>query len=203
MISATLLLRLSVDGIDGPSSIRLLKAALCNRSSNCRFQCRTQVVPRIAARVAEFVREQIAAAGAPASVLRNTCITFCMHPDWVITVRARPNSVLTGDFVTAPEVSPIFGRHSRASVRRAFWRKLDSSVNTGTRCRQRPPGRGCFAQACRPQCTPGTQYLILEVSADFSERQQNLLGREVPELVDRVTWVDRLPDEHQGRHSGQ
>ena len=40
--------------------------------------------------------------------------------------------------------------------------------------------------------------LILEVSADLSERQKTLLGREIPDLVDRVTWLDRLPDEHHG-----
>ena len=42
------------------------------------------------------------------------------------------------------------------------------------------------------------RYSILEVSADLRERQQTLFEREIPDLINRVVWLDRLPDRHEG-----
>ena len=42
------------------------------------------------------------------------------------------------------------------------------------------------------------RYAIIEVSADLRERQQVLVRKEVPELADRVAWLDRMPDRHTG-----
>jgi SAM-dependent MidA family methyltransferase len=41
------------------------------------------------------------------------------------------------------------------------------------------------------------RYLILEVSADLRARQQSHLAATVPQLADRVSWLDRLPDQMQ------
>jgi SAM-dependent MidA family methyltransferase len=38
------------------------------------------------------------------------------------------------------------------------------------------------------------RYLILETSADLRQRQRDLLQRDLPQLVERVTWLDALPD---------
>jgi SAM-dependent MidA family methyltransferase len=38
------------------------------------------------------------------------------------------------------------------------------------------------------------QYLILEVSPDLRQRQRQTLGARVPHLLDRVHWLDDLPD---------
>jgi len=101
-----------------------------------------------------------------------------------------------GDFVTAPEVSPIFGA-VLARQCAGVLAQVDSPsiLELGA-------GSGRLAvdvlrKLADLDALP-ERYLILEVSADFSERQKTLLGREIPELVDRVTWLDRLPDEHRG-----
>jgi SAM-dependent MidA family methyltransferase len=43
-----------------------------------------------------------------------------------------------------------------------------------------------------------TRYLILEVSADLRERQQQTIRERVPALFDRVVWLDALPREFIG-----
>jgi SAM-dependent MidA family methyltransferase len=45
---------------------------------------------------------------------------------------------------------------------------------------------------------PPGGYQVLEVSADLRERQERLLREELPGLVDRVTWLDRLPQDFSG-----
>ena len=45
-------------------------------------------------------------------------------------------------------------------------------------------------------------YLVLEVSADLRERQENYLRRRVPDLVHLVTWIDSLPEGHRGLVTG-
>jgi SAM-dependent MidA family methyltransferase len=42
------------------------------------------------------------------------------------------------------------------------------------------------------------QYYILEVSPDLRERERDLLALEVPQLLERVTWLNRLPTLHSG-----
>jgi SAM-dependent MidA family methyltransferase len=41
-------------------------------------------------------------------------------------------------------------------------------------------------------------YRILEVSADFRERQQAYIKDTIPQFAGRVSWLDRLPDAHHG-----
>ena len=43
------------------------------------------------------------------------------------------------------------------------------------------------------QARPPRQYLLLELSADLRERQRARLAAQVPWLLDRVQWLDRLP----------
>jgi SAM-dependent MidA family methyltransferase len=42
------------------------------------------------------------------------------------------------------------------------------------------------------ECLP-QRYLILETSADLRERQRIYLQRELPDLAQRITWLDELP----------
>ena len=42
------------------------------------------------------------------------------------------------------------------------------------------------------------EYQILEVSADLRERQQTCLRQTVPDLADRVTWLDEFPSQSSG-----
>jgi SAM-dependent MidA family methyltransferase len=42
------------------------------------------------------------------------------------------------------------------------------------------------------------EYWILELSADLRERQKNTIEETAPELIDRVKWLDALPDQFSG-----
>lgn len=80
-----------------------------------------------------------------------------------------------GDFVTAPELGPLFGR-TLARELRAFDRILEIGA-----------GSGALAEVL----ADGREYLILETSADLIRRQKERLGK-------RVQHIDRLPERFSG-----
>ncbi len=101
-----------------------------------------------------------------------------------------------GDFVTAPEVSPLFGRVLARQCADVL-AEIDAAsvLEFGA-------GSGRLAadilQALATLDALPKEYCILEVSADLCERQQQFLRDAVPEHVRRVRWLDRLPDTHTG-----
>jgi SAM-dependent MidA family methyltransferase len=100
-----------------------------------------------------------------------------------------------GDFVTAPELTPLFGRtlaHAIAPVLN----------DTGGEILELGAGSGRLAidvlgELVRLDALP-TRYCILEVSADLRARQQERIARELPQLTDRVKWLDALPTQFSG-----
>jgi SAM-dependent MidA family methyltransferase len=101
-----------------------------------------------------------------------------------------------GDFVTAPELSPWFGRCLARQCAEVL-AKLDggSVLELGA-------GSGVMAadlltELQRLDCLP-REYLILEVSADLRQRQRELLQARVPELLPKLRWLDALPERLQG-----
>ncbi len=101
-----------------------------------------------------------------------------------------------GDFVTAPEISPLFGRvvaKQCAPVLREI--RTASVLEFGA-------GSGTLAlemlRTLQELDALPADYRILEVSADLRERQQRLLHDAMPGYADRITWLDRMPDSHRG-----
>ncbi len=97
-----------------------------------------------------------------------------------------------GDFVTAPEISPLFGRCLAHSCRAV----LESG--SGGDILEFGAGSGQLAidlldELQRSACLP-RRYLILERSAELRQRQQQALQQQLPHLLDRVSWIDHLPD---------
>jgi SAM-dependent MidA family methyltransferase len=95
-----------------------------------------------------------------------------------------------GDFTTAPELSPLFGR----CLARAAAPLLAA---TGGDVLEFGAGSGRLAAILLPAlaelgATP-QRYLILEVSAELRERQQAALAGLPPALSARVDWLDRPP----------
>lgn len=96
-----------------------------------------------------------------------------------------------GDFVTAPEISPLFGRvlgRQFAGVLRALAGGAILELGAGT-------GR-LSVELLKTLDSAGAgpfRYVILEVSADLADRQRRLIRSEVPGMLPRVAWVDRLP----------
>ncbi len=98
-----------------------------------------------------------------------------------------------GDFITAPETSSLFGRCFARQIHQVF-QELDQKIILEF-------GAGSGRLACdvlkeleKLHALPDT-YLILEVSADLRERQQQLIKTQLPHLMDKVEWLDSLPDE--------
>ncbi|MGH8187162.1 MAG: SAM-dependent methyltransferase, partial [Steroidobacteraceae bacterium] len=101
-----------------------------------------------------------------------------------------------GDFVTAPEISPLFSRCVASQCREILEHvSADGILEIGA-------GSGVMAadllsELAARGCLP-ERYSILEVSADLRQRQRETLAARVPQFVGRVHWLDRLPDEHRG-----
>jgi len=99
-----------------------------------------------------------------------------------------------GDFVTAPEISPFFGK--------LLARLAIPLIKEGKGIMELGAGTGLLAlQMLREleahELTP-TYYNILEVSADLRERQHKLLSSELPHLIGRIHWLESLPDQLEG-----
>ncbi len=97
-----------------------------------------------------------------------------------------------GDFVTAPELGPLFAR-TLARVFRERLKRLGSGVIV-----ELGGGSGRFAadalQALEKlDCLPES-WLMLERSADLRQRQFETLRERVPHLLKRIEWLERLPD---------
>ena len=95
-----------------------------------------------------------------------------------------------GDFVTAPEISPLFSRCMAAQVAEVLQLTGGDVLEFGA-------GSGVMAadmlaELERLGCLPD-RYLILELSAELRDRQAHLLRERVPALAGRVHWLDDLP----------
>ena len=96
-----------------------------------------------------------------------------------------------GDFVTAPEVSPLFSRCLARQTAECLARLRGGSVlEVGA-------GSGRMAAdvlaELEVQGPLPAAYLILEVSPGLRQTQHETIRRDVPHLLDRVEWLDRLP----------
>lgn len=91
-----------------------------------------------------------------------------------------------GDFVTAPEISALFGRTLAQQAAQVLGLTAGNILEIG-------PGSGRLAFDLLSELEQMEQlperYFLLEVSADLRQRQQQLLARFAP----RVEWLDRLP----------
>lgn len=103
---------------------------------------------------------------------------------------------VAGDFVTAPEISPLFGRVVARQCQ-AVLEQTDKGeiLELGA-------GSGKLAVDILRwlddrRSLPG-RYLILETSADLQERQQELIREGIPGLGNRVEFVSRLPENFSG-----
>lgn len=87
-----------------------------------------------------------------------------------------------GDFVTAPELSPLFGR--------TLARQIVQLLQPGDAILEFGAGSGVLAETLLSEL-PGIAYKILEPSAELASRQKLRLGN-------RVQWLDRLPERFRG-----
>ncbi|MEO1926756.1 MAG: SAM-dependent methyltransferase [Gammaproteobacteria bacterium] len=98
-----------------------------------------------------------------------------------------------GDFVTAPEISPLFSQclaYQCAQVLNDIGSGdiLELGAGTGAMVRD------LLLELEKLDLLPES-YFILEVSADLKQRQQELLNKTIPHLIERIVWLDSLPEE--------
>jgi SAM-dependent MidA family methyltransferase len=101
-----------------------------------------------------------------------------------------------GDFVTAPEIGSLFARclaHQCQTILTNMGGGDILEVGAGSGVLAADLLRALEAADALPE-----HYFILELSADLCERQSETLLQKAPHLVDRVHWLDALPDSFRG-----
>lgn len=100
-----------------------------------------------------------------------------------------------GDFITAPELTPLFGQALASQVEQVMRLSAHQVIEVGA-------GTGLLAadlllELERRGSVP-QRYGILELSAELRERQFDTLARQAPHLAARVDWLDALPESFSG-----
>lgn len=97
-----------------------------------------------------------------------------------------------GDFITAPEITPLFGRCLAQTCSHVLAETGQGDIL------EFGAGSGRLAvdllSALEKLDRLPEHYYILERSAELRERQQHLLGAQLPGLGDRIIWLDTLPE---------
>jgi len=97
-----------------------------------------------------------------------------------------------GDFVTAPELSPLFSRCLARQCKQVL------AELRGGDLLEFGAGSGTLAVELLKELqllgALPERYLIMELSPELKARQREAIHREVPQLLDRVHWLDGLPE---------
>ncbi len=100
-----------------------------------------------------------------------------------------------GDFLTAPELTPLFAQSLARQVAQVLAAAGPVIIEVGA-------GSGRLAADLLPAldelgCLP-ERYRILELSGALRARQHQALAERAPRHLDRVEWLDTLPDAFSG-----
>ncbi len=101
-----------------------------------------------------------------------------------------------GDFTTAPEITPLFGRCIANQIQSVL-----ETLGTGD-ILEFGAGSGRLAidilTALKTHNILPQHYYILELSPDLRQRQQNLIRQHLPDLAKRIIWLESLPKSFTG-----
>ena len=146
------------------------------------------------ASVAEFIRRDIAAQGGWISFARYMELALYAPGLGYYTAGAHKLGE-AGDFITAPELSPLFGRTLARQAAEIMALSAPHVLELGA-------GSGKLAADMLAELeilgSLPDSYAILEVSADLRARQQVFLRKKLPHLMGRVLWLDELPENFRG-----
>jgi len=103
-----------------------------------------------------------------------------------------------GDFITAPEVSPLFGQCLAKQISEVI-KNLQKSSDEKVFVIEFGAGSGVLAvdimlQLEALECLP-EGYLIIELSAELKQRQKHKIQEKAAHLLEYVQWLDQLPDD--------
>src|SRR5690242_6084124 len=145
-------------------------------------------------RVAERIRGEITASGGWISFARYMELALYAPGLGYYSAGAKKLG-RAGDFVTAPEISPLFGQTLARQMKQVLEAGFDEVLEVGA-------GSGALAATLLEELERSGRvprsYLILELSADLRERSRDTLAARVPHLLERVAWLNRLPPAFSG-----
>ena len=100
-----------------------------------------------------------------------------------------------GDFVTAPEISSAFSQTLATQAVQIMALSAPQIIEVGA-------GSGRLAadlllELERRNALP-ERYSILDLSGELRERQRATIAQRAPQQLDRVVWLDRLPERFDG-----
>lgn len=97
-----------------------------------------------------------------------------------------------GDFTTAPEITPLFAKcYARQYQQLQFDHILELGAGTG-----RFAG-DILIELEKLNCLP-SHYFIYEISHALRQKQLAILQSEYPSIVNRVSWLEQLPEKFSG-----
>ncbi|WP_455216897.1 class I SAM-dependent methyltransferase [Kaarinaea lacus] len=101
-----------------------------------------------------------------------------------------------GDFVTAPEISPLFSRCLARAIRSVL------QAMPVVRILEVGAGSGIMAVDVMAELAlldiDVDEYANLERSADLAQRQRETVAQRIPQYSDRFTWLSVLPENFSG-----
>lgn len=142
------------------------------------------------ARLAEYIRSEIEKQGGRLGFARY--MDLALYAPGLGYYRAPIRTFgRQGDFITAPEISPLFARCLARQVGQMLshlggGEVFEAGAGSGTLC------AGVLDALAESGGLP-ERYLILEPSAALRARQRETIEQAAPELISRVAWVDDLP----------
>ncbi len=100
-----------------------------------------------------------------------------------------------GDFVTAPELTPLFGHALAVQIAQVMRASAPEVLEAGA-------GSGHLAAdlliALNALGCPAQRYRILELSGELSARQRETIATRAPQFLSQIEWLDSLPDKISG-----
>ena len=100
-----------------------------------------------------------------------------------------------GDFVTAPEITPLFSQALAAQAVQIMALSAPQIIEVGA-------GSGRLAAdlllELEQRGALPERYAILDLSGELRERQRKTIEQRAPHLLSRVVWLDRLPEHFDG-----
>lgn len=101
----------------------------------------------------------------------------------------------SGDFITAPELTPLFAQTLARQARQVMAASVAQILEVGA-------GSGILAAELLLELerlgTLPQHYLILELSGELKARQHATLQKHAPHLLSRVHWLEQLPKQFSG-----
>ncbi|AVZ80861.1 hypothetical protein C3497_14575 [Zoogloeaceae bacteirum Par-f-2] len=146
------------------------------------------------ARLVELIRDEMTASGGWLSFARYMALALYAPGLGYYSGGAKKFGP-GGDFITAPELTPLFGQALAAQVEQIMRASAAQVIEVGA-------GTGLLAadllleleaRGCLPE-----RYDILELSGELRQRQFDTLAQKVPHLASRVHWLESLPERFSG-----